>query len=770
MCPEPPDPGQATSLAREAASQGAAQTEATMNTLAKALLTTAALGALILAVPGSAVSQSQPTTTPTLKFGMEASSVAMQSAAGVKPDYGTFWIGPWTLGSGWGGPDARLSEMKASGVTPAIHFYYWGDDISPSCVENGCWSSLHSAQKDRAGWEKLGTQLTDHLNAKLGGAPALIFLESEFNKGGIETYEPFDGYMAAMANKIRAAYPNAIVVLGFGNWGSAHWGNYDRAAAASDMVGIQGMRGSTKQSVDGMKNLYEGLTAGVKTLNAKFPGKAVILTDIAVSSYPEPGYLAVQRDVIKEVLDNRAALKALGVQAIIYRSWKDSPNMDTANYYGQAERHWGVAWAGNVTLKESGKVWVAAVKAERAGSSGPGTTATTTTTAAANRAPSAAFSSSVSGLTGSFDGSASSDPEGRTLTYAWTFGDGASATGRTVSHAYGAPGTYTATLKVSDGSLTATASKAVSVVQANRAPTAAFAATARELAVSVDGSGSSDPDGNVLGYSWSFGDGTSASGRTASKVYAAAGTYPVRLTVSDGALTSVATKSVTVAKATSSSSSATSAPATTSGSGYSASFTFGSGANEWWMETKVSSSSAPVKVEVKVGSGSWTPLRKRDATTWGEEMHVTKGTPVAFRATASDGRTATTGQHAYLGGTAPMAATGTSTATATTAAPAPATTTSAPAATTSAAATTFKAYFSARSVGNDWWVEAAAQGNEPLSKVEAKVNGGSWVTLPKQSWGAYAASIHAPNGSQVTFRATGATSGGLSYSQPVTWT
>ena len=32
----------------------------------------------------------------------------------------------------------------------------------------------------------------------MGGAPVVVFLESEFNKGGIERYEPFDGYMAAM--------------------------------------------------------------------------------------------------------------------------------------------------------------------------------------------------------------------------------------------------------------------------------------------------------------------------------------------------------------------------------------------------------------------------------------------------------------------------------------------------------------------------------------------------------------------------------------------
>jgi hypothetical protein len=232
-------------------------------------------------------------------------------------------------------------------------------------VEDGCYSSLHKAQKDRAGWDKLATQLTDHLQSKMGGAPAVIFLESEFNKGGIETYEPFDGYMAAMADKIHAAYPAAIIVLGFGNWGQPYWGNFDRAVAESDMVGIQSMRGSTRQAKTDMYTLYDSLLSGSKTLGTKFPGKAIIVTDVAVSSYPEPDYGTVQKDVLAEVFDNLANLKANGVQAMIYRSWKDSPTMDTANYYGEAERHWGLAWSDG-TLKPAGTAWVAGVEAERA--------------------------------------------------------------------------------------------------------------------------------------------------------------------------------------------------------------------------------------------------------------------------------------------------------------------------------------------------------------------------------------------------------------------
>ncbi|HUS68777.1 MAG TPA: PKD domain-containing protein [Kofleriaceae bacterium] len=65
-------------------------------------------------------------------------------------------------------------------------------------------------------------------------------------------------------------------------------------------------------------------------------------------------------------------------------------------------------------------------------------------------APSAAFTSQASFLEVAFDASGSSDPDGVIDSYAWTFGDGASATGVDQVHAYDAAGTYGVKLVVTD--------------------------------------------------------------------------------------------------------------------------------------------------------------------------------------------------------------------------------------------------------------------------------------------------------------------------------
>ena len=69
--------------------------------------------------------------------------------------------------------------------------------------------------------------------------------------------------------------------------------------------------------------------------------------------------------------------------------------------------------------------------------------------------------------------------------------------------------------------------------QQNQAPSASFTSDCTDLSCGFDGSGSSDPDGSIVSYSWDFGDGNNGSGIAPSHTYASAGTYSVTLTVTD---------------------------------------------------------------------------------------------------------------------------------------------------------------------------------------------------------------------------------------------
>jgi PKD repeat protein len=153
-----------------------------------------------------------------------------------------------------------------------------------------------------------------------------------------------------------------------------------------------------------------------------------------------------------------------------------------------------------------------------------------------NVPPAASFTFSCTGLSCSFNGSASSDSDGSIAGYSWAFGDGTTSTGVTATHTYGRTGTYSASLTVTDdrGSST-TASTNVSVT--NTLPTAAFTVACSGLHCTLDASGSADKDGAIASYGWSFGDGSNSSVTTASTVhdFPKAGNYTVTLTVTDNA-------------------------------------------------------------------------------------------------------------------------------------------------------------------------------------------------------------------------------------------
>ncbi|WP_282166065.1 PKD domain-containing protein [Cellulophaga baltica] len=181
------------------------------------------------------------------------------------------------------------------------------------------------------------------------------------------------------------------------------------------------------------------------------------------------------------------------------------------------------------------------------------------TVPSANQAPTAIATSDVTSgapsLVVQFTGDTSSDPDtGDTLTYAWDFGDGTTATTANPSHTFTTAGTYTVTLTVTDDgtpALTSTDTITIIVTDTNQAPTAVATSDIltgeASLAVQFTGDTSSDPNtGDILTYAWDFGDGTTATTANPSHTFTTAGTYNVTLTVSDDGTPALSSSEATI--------------------------------------------------------------------------------------------------------------------------------------------------------------------------------------------------------------------------------
>jgi uncharacterized repeat protein (TIGR01451 family) len=165
-------------------------------------------------------------------------------------------------------------------------------------------------------------------------------------------------------------------------------------------------------------------------------------------------------------------------------------------------------------------------------------------------------------------GSNSNDPDGDTLTYQWSIssqpsGSSASfgsAQSVTSTFTVDTAGSYVIQLAVSDGSLSNSNTLNITiseVVGSNTAPISnAGADQSVNLGTSInlDGSGSSDPDGNTLSYQWSIDSqpaNSSASfdnAQIAMPTFTAdmVGTYVVSLIVNDGELTNADTLNILI--------------------------------------------------------------------------------------------------------------------------------------------------------------------------------------------------------------------------------
>jgi DNA/RNA endonuclease G (NUC1)/PKD repeat protein len=174
-----------------------------------------------------------------------------------------------------------------------------------------------------------------------------------------------------------------------------------------------------------------------------------------------------------------------------------------------------------------------------------------------DRAPVAALSGPSTGVEGAsltFDASGSTDPDGDALTYAWTFGDGSTATGPSATHAYADDGTFTVSVTVTDSygaastaTRTVTVSNAAPAISGVTTPAAASSVgVAVAATVTFTDAGSADTHDAV--FQWGDGQSTtvnagSATSASANHTYANAGIYTVTVTVRDDDGGSVQTRS-----------------------------------------------------------------------------------------------------------------------------------------------------------------------------------------------------------------------------------
>ena len=126
--------------------------------------------------------------------------------------------------------------------------------------------------------------------------------------------------------------------------------------------------------------------------------------------------------------------------------------------------------------------------------------------------------------------------------YLWDFGDELGGSGELVNHIYIDEGQYTITLTVVDGQGRIGVAKAqITVLHRNEQPVSSLDSTYGGLGQTIkvnslaffDGGSSSDPDGDVLTFSWDFGDGNTGEGIRPNHFYESVGNFTVTLVVSD---------------------------------------------------------------------------------------------------------------------------------------------------------------------------------------------------------------------------------------------
>ncbi len=131
----------------------------------------------------------------------------------------------------------------------------------------------------------------------------------------------------------------------------------------------------------------------------------------------------------------------------------------------------------------------------------------------------------------------STDADNSKLSFTWIFNDGSRYTGESVTHTFPAPGTYSFTIMADDGEgLANSVTTEQARIRVNQSPIVVTEPYIRSnsMQVNLDASGSYDPDGSALRFTWILPDGARRSEASFTWTAPKPGLHPISLILDDG--------------------------------------------------------------------------------------------------------------------------------------------------------------------------------------------------------------------------------------------
>lgn len=278
-------------------------------------------------------------------------------ASGAPSRYASAWVGPWTNVVNGQAPSlaAHLAQCKAEGAIPFIHFFSAGDQITEAFFDG---TVTTSRGMNLGRWWELVKAVGATLAAN-GNPPCVVSLELEWAKGGTGLQDgapKFDAAWANAAHTIRGLASNTKIANCPGIWfpASKVKAFYPLMVGATDIWAGQQLESLPRSGVANYQGGPEALRKHLLDYTETFPGKPLIVSDVAFSSYGgsfQPahpffggtmgGADALQKAAFDKLLQFCQSGFPAALTDILIRGLKDVDMDNLNNYHGMAEDAWG---------------------------------------------------------------------------------------------------------------------------------------------------------------------------------------------------------------------------------------------------------------------------------------------------------------------------------------------------------------------------------------------------------------------------------------------